>query len=91
MNRTLQYLKNIKFNHLVNKTIANEGKRKIAIMSNKNRKKDYQKMSIRKYSSKSRPLSFNTGPFNNPDPPNDPKWIIPISIICGVAFILQKK
>ena len=39
MNRTLQYFKNIKFNPLVNKTITNEGKKKMAINSIKNHTK----------------------------------------------------
>lgn len=91
MNRTLQYFKNIKFNPLVNRTIANQGKKNMAVNIIKNRTKNYpQYLSIRKYSTKTRPLSFNTGPFNDSKPPNNNHWIIAASIICGTAFTVQK-
>jgi len=89
MNRTLQYFKNIKFNPIINKTIANEGKKRIEITSNKNRTKNYyQFLSKRKFSSNKRPLSFNTGPFNQPEPPNDPFWLIIAAAGCGIWFKL---
>lgn len=88
MNRTLNYFKNIKFNPLVNKTIAAEGKKKMTIISNKNRTKNYQYLLVRKYTTKTRPLSFNTG---QPEPPNDPLWIIAAAIGCGSYFVIKKK
>lgn len=92
MNRTLQYFKNIKFNPLVNKTIANEGKKKMAIIATKNRTKNHQYLLVRKYTTKTRPLSFNTGPFNQPEPPNDPFWMIIAAAGCGIWFkIIDKK
>jgi len=60
MNRTLQYFKNIKFNALVTKTISNKGKKKMAIIANKNRTKLSSVLVVRKYTTKTRPLSFNT-------------------------------
>lgn len=91
MNRTLQYFKNIKFNPLVTKTIANQGKKKMTIVANKNRTKNYHHyLIVRKYTTKTRPLSFNTGPFNNPEPPNDPRWIIVAAIGCGILFKLEE-
>lgn len=91
MNRTLQYFKNIKFNPLVNKTIAAEGKKKNVIIANKNRTKNHQYLLVRKYTTKTRPLSFNTGPFNQPEPPNDPFWIIIAAAGCGSYFAIKKK
>ena len=90
MNRTLQYFKNIKFNSLINKAIVNEGKKKYAINNIKNRTKNYQQMTIRKFGT--RPLSFKSGPFNDPpEPPFDNRWIIAAAFICGGAFTLKKK
>ena len=91
MNRTLQYFKNIKFNSLLNKAIVNEGKKKYAINNIKTRTKNYQQMTIRKFGTKTRPLSFNNGPFNNPpEPPFDNRWIIAAAIVCGTVFSLKK-
>jgi hypothetical protein len=91
MNRTLHYFKNIKFNPLVNKTLANECKKKNNIINNENLTKKYQYMTIRKFGTKTRPLSFNTGPFNKPpEPPFDGRWIIAAAIVCGSYFNLKK-
>ena len=91
MNRTLQYFNNIKLNSLVNKTIANYGKKKITI-NIKLTTKNHQYLIKRQMSTKSRPLSFNTGPFNQPpQPPFDNRWIIAAALICGTVFNLQKK
>jgi hypothetical protein len=91
MNLTLQYFKNIKFNPLLNKSLVNQGKKKYAITNIKNRTKNYQHMTIRKFGTKTRPLSFNTGPFNKPpEPPFDGRWIIAAAIICGGYFNLKK-
>ena len=90
MNRALQYFKNIKFNPLVIKTLANEGKKKSNLINIKNRTKNYQHMTIRKFGT--RPLSFKSGPFNDPpEPPFDNRWIIAAAFICGGAFTLKKK
>lgn len=92
MNRTLQYLKNIKFNPLVTKNIANQCKKKIDFITNKNRTKNYhQYLVVRKYTTKTRPLSFNTGPFKQPDPPNDHHWIIAAAMMCCSYFTIKKK
>ena len=89
MNRVLHYFKNIKFNALVNKTIANQGKKKYAVNIIKNHKKNYQQhISVRKFTTKTRPFSFNTGPFNDPKPPNNPFWIIIAAAGCGIWFKL---
>lgn len=91
MNRTLQYLKNIKFNPLVIKTIANQGKKKIAIIANKNHTKNYhQYLVVRKYTTKTRPQSFNTQSFNQPEPPNNSFWIIIAAAGCGILFKVQE-
>jgi hypothetical protein len=92
MNRTLQYFKNIKFNPSVNKTIVNEGKKKMTIIANKTlTKKLYQHFAIRTHTTKSRPLSFNNGPFNQPpEPPFDNRWIIAATMICGTYFTIKK-
>ena len=52
MNRTLQYFKNIKFNPLVNKTITNEGKKKMAINSIKNHTKQNYYQNVNTHFSK---------------------------------------
>jgi hypothetical protein len=91
MNRTLLYFKNIKFNSLVNKTISNQGKKKMTIVANKNRIKNHKYLLVRKYTTKTRPLSFNTGPFNHSEPPNDPFWIIIAAAGCGLWFKLIDK
>jgi len=91
MNRSLQYFKNIKFNSLVNKTIDSQVKKKMTIVANKNRIKNHQYLLVRKYTTKTRPLSFNSGPFNQPEPPNYPYWIIAAAIGCGILFKLQEK
>lgn len=83
MNRTLQYFKNIKFNNFVNKTISNEGKKKITIVDNNNRaKKLYQRLHVRKYTTKS-------SSFNNEGPPKNPYWIL-IALGCGILFKMQE-
>jgi hypothetical protein len=71
MNRTLQYLKNIKYNQLLNKVIANKGKKKYSINIT-HRTPNYQQNTIRK---------FTTNPsFNNPR--NPPDKLIFISLLC---------
>lgn len=91
MNRTLQYFNKIKLNSLVNKTIANYGKKKFTI-NIKYTRQHYQHLIKRQISTKSRPLSFNTGPSNQPpQPPFDNRWIIAAALICGNVFNLQKK
>lgn len=57
MNRTIQYFKDIKLNPLVNKTLANEGKKTYNLINIKNRKKIYQHITIRKFGT--RHLSFS--------------------------------
>ena len=90
MNRTLQYFKNIRFNPLVNKTIANDANKKYNLNNVKNRTKNYQQITIRKFGT--RPLSFGTGRHSDPPkPPSDNRWIIMATIICGTGFTLQKK
>ncbi len=69
MNCNLRYLKNIKFNPLVIKTLANEGKKKYNTYYIKNNIKNCQKMIIRKMSTKS------CGDCPGPKPPN-PVWYI---------------
>lgn len=91
MNRTLLYFKNIKFNSLVNKTISNQDKKKMTIVANKNRIKNHKYLLVRKYTTKTRPLSFNTGPFNHSEPPNNPFWIIIAAAGCGIWFKLIDK
>jgi hypothetical protein len=85
MNRTLQYFKNIRFNSLVNKTIANDAKKKYNINNVKNRTKKYQQITIR---------NFTTGrsAFGNetPEPPFDNRLILAAAIVCGTAFTFKK-
>jgi hypothetical protein len=79
MNRTLQYLKNIKYNPKVNSKIANQSKRKNTFIYFNSRQKNLNK---RNYST----TSF--GPKDQP--PKDTFWIIVASIICGGGFKIQE-
>lgn len=89
MNRTLQYVKNIKLNPLVNKTLANEGKKKYNLINIKNLRKNYHHITIRKFGTI--PPSFKTGSsYDPPQPPFDNRWIIVATLICGAGFTLKK-
>lgn len=90
INRTLQYFKNIKFNSFINKTLANQGKKKMMIINIKNKQKNiHQYSQIRKMSS--RTFSFNSRPFNeNPKPPFDGRWIAIAAFMCGTYFTFKK-
>lgn len=91
MNRTLQYFINIKFNSLINKTIAKQCKKNIAISSIKKQSNNkYNYYQVRKYTRP--PLSFGNKnkSYSTPEPPNNNCWII-IAMICGSMFVLEKK
>ena len=75
MNRILQYLKNIKFNHFINKVVANEGKK---IYSTKKPNKRFQQTIVRKFTTHN---SYQK-------PPND-NGLIFISILLGSYFIAK--
>ena len=68
MNRILNYFKNIKFNTLVNKTIANKGKKKMVINTVENYKKCHchYHLIVRNYTTKHNPTN----------PPDDYYWIV---------------
>jgi hypothetical protein len=85
MYRTLQYFKNIKFNPLVIKTLANEGKKKSNLINIKN----YQHTIIRKFGTKTTSNSFNTRDFNQP--PEPPSWMFAVAVISGIYFSFQKR
>lgn len=76
MNRPLQYLKNIKFNPLINKTAAQQSKEKYMV---NNSNKRIQQVIVRKYRTYS-----NRNPL--PPNPNDPFWI---GIILASSFGLS--
>jgi hypothetical protein len=82
MNRTLQYFKNIKFNTVIKNALANQGKKKYNTYNIKNRVKNCQQMTIRKFGT-------GTGSFNKP--PFDNSWIIAAAFICGCMFNLKRK
>ena len=85
MNRVLHYFKNIKFNPLVNKTIANQGKKKYAVNIIKNHKKNYyQHISVRKFSK-------TTGRFTDRKPPNNDNWRIIYATMLGIYFTIIVK
>ena len=76
MNRTLQYLKNIKFSHFINKHVSQQNKKQY-ITKNKH---NHNKQLVRKFST-----------YNHfPDPPNDPflETII-ISSTLGIIVVLS--
>jgi len=80
LNRTLHYFKTIKFNQLVNNTLANEGKKKINLNNVKKSDKNFQRITIRK---------FGIGHFNySSEPPFNNYWIIIAAFICGGSFTL---
>jgi hypothetical protein len=76
MNRPLQYLKNIKFNPLINKTAAQQSKEKYMV---NNSNKRIQQVIVRKYTTYS-----NRNPL--PPNPNDPFWVV---IILASGFGLS--
>jgi hypothetical protein len=76
MNRPLQYLKNIRFNPIINKTAAQQSKKKYMV---NNSNKRIQQVIVRKYTTYSN---------RNPLPPNqnDPFWVV---IILASSFGLS--
>ena len=91
MNRTSNYFKNIKFNSIVNKTLANNYKKMIIFNNKNNTKKYYQYSNIRKFTSKTIPLSFNNGKYEPPLPPYNYYYILAAIIGYGIAFKSIKK
>ena len=85
MNRNLHYLKNIKLNPIVNKTIANESKKKYTIHTNKQKQKMYHTI-VRNFS------SYNYLPPNmDIPPPNYHLFVISvIALIGGLYYKLDK-
>jgi hypothetical protein len=82
MNRTLQYLKNVKFNSIVNKTFANQAKQKYNIMKN-HKKHMFRYITVRQMTS----VSFSQPPL----PPNNNIILLTISaIVCGIYFQIIK-
>ena len=87
MNRTLQYLKNIKFNPLVNRTIAEQCKKKYNVKKSKQR---IQHIIVRKYTTYSNNNNNNNNKNSLPPNPNDPFWIVVImASSCGLLNILR--
>ena len=81
MNRTLQYLKNIRFNPIINKTAAQRSKQKYTVNESKKR---HQHVIIRKYTTSS------NNKFPLPPDPNDPFWLLIImASTCGILNILK--
>jgi hypothetical protein len=86
MNRTLQYLKNIRFNPIINKNAAQRSKQKYTVNESKKR---HQQVIIRKYTT----YSNNNNNNNNnhlPPNPNDPFWImVMMASSCGLLNIMR--
>jgi len=85
MNRTLQYLKNIRFNAIINKTAEQQSKQKYTVNKTKQRiSQGIKHVIIRKYTT----YSNNKTPF--PPNPNDTFWImVMMASSCGFLNILK--
>jgi hypothetical protein len=85
MNRTLQYLKNIRFNPIINKTAAQQSKQKYAVNKSKQRiSQGIKHVIIRKYTTSS------NNKFPLPPDPNDPFWILIIMASTGGILNILK-
>ena len=83
MNRTLQYLKNIRFNPIINKTAAQQSKQKYIVNESK---KLHQQIIVRKYTTYS---NNNNTPL--PPNPNDSFWImVMMASSCGMLNIMRE-
>ena len=81
MNRTLQYLKNIVFNPIINKTIVNEGKKKsIAIVKKRTKSYSYRYSIIKKYST-----NRTSNNFPNSHPPRH------LLILIAATFVYKNR